>query len=94
MNCEICQITNCAESCQDKEKSEPLPVNSNSLLDCPFCGYAFNPSYIKKHYMGEVFETYTCPGCRMQSPKLRCGGFLKDWWNQRASNASSESEQN
>ena len=50
------------------------------LPPCPFCGTEFRPAEIKKHYIGEVFDSYQCPGCKMQTPTLRCGGFLQDWW--------------
>lgn len=54
-----------------------------SNKNCPFCGHPFNSHNIHKHYIGEVLDQYTCPGCHMTSPILCCGGLLEDWWNDR-----------
>ena len=59
-------------------------VASIDWLECPFCGSAFNESNIKKHYIGGLYESYSCGWCGMQTPKEKAG-TLKHWWNQRLS---------
>lgn len=74
---------------QDQQKNEKEPgdesrATSDEILDCPFCGTPFNKNSIKRYWLcGEVYVHYECPGCHVITPKLRCGGFLQDWWNQR-----------
>lgn len=55
------------------------------FMPCPFCGHSFERRFVTtKYYMGEILEQYKCPNCDMTTPKMRCGGFLQDWWNTRA----------
>jgi len=67
---------------------EKMTLNKNPK-PCPFCGASFDRKNVKKHYIGEVFDEYRC-SCGMKSPLLRCGGFLLDWWNRRASDTAKQ----